>query len=168
MLGRTNIIVLLLIGFFIAGCSSTKVAIQNAIELKGKRIGIGAIDITAAKKSKHHSADTVCACTQQSTQQALMPYLQEAGFKVVNLSAQSSLDFPQSMRAADSLHLDYVLTGVGLVDIVGSSTFMQQLTVKVLSVNTREIVLSGSFSGTSIRPVKAAGKLGEQIVKKMR
>jgi hypothetical protein len=168
VLGRTNIIVLLLIGFFIAGCSSTKVAIQNAIELKGKRIGIGAIDITAAKKSKRHSTDTVCACTQQSTQQALMPYLQEAGFKVVNLSARSSLDFPQSMRAADSLHLDYVLTGVGLVDIVGSSTFMQQLTIKVVSVNTREIVLSGSFSGTSIRPVKAAGKLGEQIAKKMR
>jgi hypothetical protein len=168
MLPRTNIIVLLLIAFFVAGCSSTKVAIPNANELKGKRIGIGAIDITAAKKSKHHSTDTVCACTQQSTQQALMPYLQEAGFKVLNLSAQSSLDFSQSMRAADSLHLDYVLTGVGLVDIVGSSTFMQQLTVKVLSVNTREIVLSGSFTGTSIRPVKAAGKLGEQIAKKMR
>jgi hypothetical protein len=71
------------------------------------------------------------------------------------------------MRVADSAKVDYILTGIGIVDIVGKSTFMDQLTIQIQDMHSGEIVRSASFTGTSTRPVKAAGKIGEQLVKKM-
>ena len=74
------------------------------------------------------------------------------------------------MRISDSAKVDYILTGIGRVSIIGKrkDTFMEQLTIQLQEMNTGEIVSSASFSGTSIRPVKAAGKIGEELVKKMK
>ncbi|HEV8080829.1 MAG TPA: hypothetical protein VGP43_08960 [Chitinophagaceae bacterium] len=72
------------------------------------------------------------------------------------------------MRVADSAKVDYILTGIGEVHIIGTSTFMEQLTIQLQDMNSGEIAASASFSGTSTRPVKAAGKIGEQLIKKMK
>ncbi len=72
------------------------------------------------------------------------------------------------MRVADSAKVDYILTGLGVVHIVGTSTFMEQLTIQLQDMNSGEIAASASFSGTSTRPVKAAAKIGEQLVKKLK
>jgi len=72
------------------------------------------------------------------------------------------------MRVADSAKVDYILTGVGIVQQQGKSTFMEQLTIQLQDMHTGEIVTSASFSGVATRPVKAAGKIGGQLIKKIK
>jgi len=72
------------------------------------------------------------------------------------------------MRIADSVKVDYILTGVGIVQMQGKTPFMHQLTIQLQDMHTGEIVASASFSGVATRPVKAAGKIGEQLVKKIK
>ncbi len=74
------------------------------------------------------------------------------------------------MRIADSAKVDYILTGIGLVDIIGKAktAYMEQLTIQLQDMKTGEISASASFSGVSIRPVKAAAKIGEQLIKKLK
>ncbi len=154
---------------FISSCSSTNVSVNNTLHSKGKSVGIGGIKISAQKKTKPNT-DTVCICTAQSTEQALIPYLQKAGFTVINLAINDRTNSREIMRIADSAKVDYILTGIGLVDIVGKTktAFMEQLTIQIQDMKTGEIAASASFSGVSIRPVKAAAKIGEQLIKKLK
>jgi hypothetical protein len=152
---------------FLYSCSSTNVSVKNNLPVSGKKIGIGGIKLSADRARVN--TDTVCICTAQSTEQALIPYLQQAGFNVIKLPINERGNNREIMRIADSAKVDYILTGIGLVHIIGKKkdTFMEQLTIQVQDMHTGEIVSSASFSGTSVRPVKAAGKIGEQLVKKM-
>ena len=159
---------LLFLVIFACSCSSTKVSVKNNLPAKGKKIGIGGITLSAERRKSN--TDTVCICTAQSTEQALIPYLQQVGFTVIKLPVNDRRNSREIMRIADSAKVDYILTGIGRVSIIGKrkDTFMEQLTIQLQEMNTGEIVSSASFSGTSIRPVKAAGKIGEELVKKMK
>jgi hypothetical protein len=159
---------LILLIIFITGCSSSKVSVKNSLQAKGKKIGIGPIKITAQKKSNKQNTDTVCICTAQSTEKAFIPYLQQAGFSVIDLPINDRTNNREIMRVADSAKVDYILTGLGVVHIIGTSTFMEQLTIQLQDMYSGEIAASASFSGSSTRPVKAAGKIGEQLIKKMK
>ncbi|MBA3674859.1 MAG: hypothetical protein H0W75_07870 [Chitinophagaceae bacterium] len=161
---------LILLITFISGCSSSNVSVKDSLQSKGKKIGIGPIKITAQKKSNKQNTDTVCICTAQSTEKAFIPYLQQAGFSVIDLPINDRTNNREIMRVADSAKVDYILTGIGIVDIVGKSktAYMEQLTIQLQDMNSGEIAASASFSGTSTRPVKAAGKIGEQLIKKMK
>lgn len=161
-----NIYLLFII--FLHACSSTNVSIKNTLQPNGKKIGVGGIKLTP-ERSKGNT-DTVCICTAQSTEQALIPYLQQAGFNVIKLPINERGNNKEIMRIADSAKVDYILTGIGVVDIVGKSktAFMEQLTIQLQDMHTGEIVTSASFSGMATRPVKAAGKIGEQLVKKIK
>ncbi len=152
------------------GCSSTNISVKNNFQASGKKIGIGGIKITAQKKANKSGIDTVCICTAQSTEQALISYLQQAGFRVIDLPINDRDNKKEIMRIADSAKVDYILTGIGVVDIYGKSktTFMQQLTIQIQEMQTGEIITSASFTGTSVHPVKAAAKIGEQLVKKIK
>ena len=158
---------LILLIWFFTSCSSTHVTVQKPESFKNKRIAVANIEITAIRKSNKKSTDTVCACTGQSIQQAFLPHLQQAGFTVINLPINQQTDILQAVKMADSLNIDYVLAGAGQVNIVGTSTFVEQLSVKIIETKTAEIIMSGSFTGTSIRAVKAANKIGEEMVKKI-
>ncbi|HEY8689007.1 MAG TPA: hypothetical protein VIM07_07220 [Chitinophagaceae bacterium] len=156
----------LLLIIFLYSCSSTNVSVKNNLQPNGKKIGIGTIKITA-QKSKHNT-DTVCICTAQSTEKAFIPYLQQAGFSVIDLPINDRTNNREIMRVADSAKVDYILTGVGIVQQQGKSTFMEQLTIQLQDMHTGEIVTSASFSGVATRPVKAAGKIGGQLIKKIK
>ena len=162
---KSNLLLLLI--WFITSCSTTNVTVQKPSAFKNKKIAVANIEVTAVKKSNRKSTDTVCACTAQSIQQAFLPHLQQAGFTVINIPINQSTDILEAVKIAESLQVDYVLAGAGQVDIVGKSTFMEQLTVKIMSTKTGEVLMSGSFTGTSIRPVNAANKIGEEMVKKI-
>ncbi|MES2777075.1 MAG: hypothetical protein V4722_23055 [Bacteroidota bacterium] len=148
---------------------TTKAFVQKPAELKGKKIGIGPIKIEATKKGgKLATKDTICLCIGQSAGEAFQPYLQEAGFRVVNLYLKEIMDVNQAYLAADSLQVDYILFGSGTADIQGKYTYMDQLTVKLVNVKTREVVVSGSFTGSATSPIKAAGKIGKKILQQMK
>ncbi len=148
---------------------TTKAYVQKPAELKGKKVGIGNIKITATKKrNRLPSQDTICLCIGQSVGEAMQPYLQQAGFSVTNLFLKENMDIAQLYSSADSLQMDYILMGLGTVDIVGKSTFINQMTIKLVDIKIREIVISGFFTGTATSPVKAAGKIGKKILQQMK
>jgi hypothetical protein len=152
-------LVLFFLVIFIYSCSSTNEAVKN-LEPKGKKVGIGVIKLSAPQKSKRNT-DTVCICTRQSTGKALIPYLQQAGFSVIGLPINDRANSTEIRRIADSAKIDYILSGVGVVHIIGKrkDTFMEQLIIQVRDVATGEIVISSSFSATSIGLLKQLLKL---------
>jgi len=150
-------------------CSTSKAYVQNPLELKGKKIGIGSFEIGAAKKGKGvDSNDTVCVCVGQSVTEALSPYLQQSGMRVVNLSNNAKMDVSEAYSRADSLGADYILFGSGIIHYYGKSTYADELTIKLVNTKTREVVLTASYTGGVASPVKAAGKMGEKILQQMK
>ena len=109
------------LNFFISACSSTNMSTKHNLQSKGKKIGIGTIKITAQKKANKPNTDTVCICTSQSTEKAFIPYLQQAGFSVIDLPIIDRLNNNEIMRIADSVKVDYILTGVGIVQMQGKT-----------------------------------------------
>ena len=154
--------------FGVIGCT-TNLEMQSAKELKGKRIGVQLISIknTNLPRKKLTGTDTICTCISQSATEAMYPFLQQAGFVVVPLSVGEKTSIYKSVQVADSLKLDYILSGNGIVEFTGSSPFMHQLTVNAINVKTGAVQFSGSFSGAAVSPVQAAARIGKQIVKKM-
>ena len=158
---------LLLLVTILAGCSSSNIAVQETPIPQGKTIGLGYFNMQLEKKKKHNT-DSVCYCIGKTIQTALIPYLQKAHFKVIDLPIpEKATDF-QAAMVADSMHVDYLLTAVGLVNLVGNSSFVEALSLKAVELKSGEVAFSGAFSGTSIRPVKAAGKIGQEIVAKIK
>lgn len=152
---------------FFASCSSTNVSVTDTLKPDGKKVGIATLEIVERKKGNNFKSDSVCTCIAQSINHALIPYLQQAGFTVFNLNANERT--PDSLiTLISSLNLDYTVTGTGIVHSLGKSTFVDQLSVQLQSLKTGEVIASASFSGTSIRPARAAQKIGEGLVKKIK
>lgn len=148
---------------FLVACSSSKVTVQQKIVTVNKRIAIGNIDIQSLQKSTARR-DTLCACIPKQIKQLFIPYLQQAGFIVIDLPADKNESQSRFIEKADSLHLDYILSGTGLVNTVGSSVFVEQMTVKIADLKTGEIAVSSSFSGVSTRPKKAVDNIGKKML----
>ncbi|MCX6206021.1 MAG: hypothetical protein NTZ19_07200 [Bacteroidetes bacterium] len=146
---------------------STRVQIQDANEFKGKRVGVQLINISNLNlpKKQKTGTDTICACISQSTTDAIYPFLQQSGLTVIPLNLSSKANIFEVVHTADSLKLDYVFVGTGIVNFEGSSPFMHELTVKLIKVKTGEAKLSGSFTGAGVGPVKAMSRIGKKMVK---
>lgn len=149
----------------LAGCSSATVSVQKDAAVKGKKIGIGTITLESVKKKR--SSDTICTCIAQNTRELFIPYLQQAGFTVINLSLPAKPTQAEMVILCDSLQLDYLLTGSGMVSIVGNSTFMEELGTKIMAVKTGEVIASASFSAISIRPPRAVKKICNKLIKEL-
>lgn len=146
---------------------STRVQIQDAKELKRKRVGVQLISISNLNlpKKQKTGTDTLCACISQSTTDAIYPFLQQSGLTVIPLNLSSKANIFEVVYKADSLKLDYVFVGNGIVNFTGSTPFMGQLTVTLIKVKTGEAKLSGYFSGPSVSPVQAMARIGKKMVK---
>lgn len=165
-----NISGLLAILFFtsILSCTTT-VQILNPKELKGKRVGVQLINISNLNlpRKQKTGTDTLCSCISQSATNAIYPFLQQSGFIAVPLSMNLKANNFELAKLSDSLKLDYVLSGTGIVRFTGTDPFMQELTIKLINVKSGDVKLSGYFSGSPVRPIPAMKRIGKKIVKKM-
>ena len=153
---------------FFASCSTTEYA-QSAISLKGKRVGIIGFDMTAIKKKQQlNPKDTICFCIGQSISDAVIPSLLKAGLIILPISHDKKVSLEENIAIADSLKLEYLLIGNGRVSIIGQSNFIEQLNVKMINVKSRESHMAASFSGVSIRPIKAGTLVGKKIAKSLK
>jgi hypothetical protein len=156
----------LLAAFSLTSCSSS-VSVQDHVPAKGKKIGIGNFKMQSSRRSDGAKGDTVCACVSQSIQKTLLPYLQQAGFNVITLPLTSKTTAIETLHIADSLQVDYIMTAIGLVNIQGSSTFVRELSVKAVG-QSGEVAFSASFTGVATGAETVAGKIGKQLVKKLK
>ncbi len=165
---RTAQIIMPLIALLVFSCSTT-VQILNPQELKGKKVGVQLLNVSnlnLPKKSKT-GTDTLCSCISQSATNAIYPFLQQSGFIAVPLNLSPKANILEAVEKADSLQLDYVLSGTGIIRFTGTDPFMEQLTIKLISVKTGDIKLSGYFTGSPVRSIPAMERIGKKIVKKM-
>ncbi|MBN9296414.1 MAG: hypothetical protein J0I41_05350 [Filimonas sp.] len=164
---RLTLTLAVIASFFFAGCYSSNISSSRTTPVTGKRIVIGNIYTTNITKPKGNiSQDTLCVCIGQSMQEAFTPYLQEAGFTVITIPITPKMDVLQTMKIADSLGVDYLLTGKADVEAKSyNNVFTRNLTANIINLKSKEVTLKSSFTnGVAVRPIKAAQHLGKKIV----
>jgi hypothetical protein len=142
-------------------CSSTNVSVSPALTTTGKSILIQAFTLKQTNKNPGRNTDSVCTCTGQAIEKAIIPYLQQKGFSVYTLTSPAdSLKLPAN--------IDYVLVGSGSVHMVGSSTFVQGFSVELKNKGDNGTLAAASFTGVSIRAPRAGDKIGKALAAKMK
>ena len=152
-----------------AGCISTSVYVKDATQMHQKRLAITDISINIDRKpGKNAASDTICPCIAQSIRDILTPYFQQAGFTVINIPAGSAMGYSDIKPLTDSMHIDYVFRGTGMVQITGGDYFLHQFSGKIVDLASLETPLTVTQAGTAFRVAKATGKMGAAILKKFR
>ncbi len=155
-------IILLLI--LLNSCATTAY-LPKPVSLSGKRIVLGIIDITRDKSGTTIYNDTVCSCVSKTVGETIYPYLQKAGAVIVQIPYEQKINETQINKIIDSLQVDYVLSGTGLLNRTGKADFMHQLNINLVSRKTNEVILTGSFSGPSVYPAGAANRIGKKMLR---
>ena len=145
---------------------STKTYLSKPGSLAGKRIALEIINIARQKGGKTIYTDSVCVCISQTIAETIYPYLQKAGASIITIPTEQKINESRIYAIADSLHIDYLLSGTGSVERTGKTDFVRELNIKLVSVPTKEIILTGSFSGFSVLPSGAADRIGKKILQK--
>jgi hypothetical protein len=157
----------LLIMLMMYACSSTQVASNKAAQIpRSKTLVILPIAVSNDHKPGQ-AKDTLCACIAKDIEAGFLPHLQRVGFQVLNLQPPSSLSDFQLAAWADSLHVDYFLSGRATVSLVGSSRFMHRLQVQVTHTQDRTILASASMEAVSLDVQKAVTKVGKALEKEL-
>ncbi len=155
--------------FIILICAcSTKTYITNAEKLKGKRVAVAQILLDTERRKDKVKTDTLCHCIAAAAAEAFYPYLQQTGLTVIQLPLTGKPLASTIEHLADSLQLDYIVVGKGIVQFVGKTSFMHDLSLQLVDVRTREVRASGTFSGPSVTPAGAAMRIGKQMVKQIK
>jgi hypothetical protein len=150
------LVVLLLI---LAACSSTNVTVSPSLNPAGKIIYIEPFKLVQQQRKMVANADSVCRCTAQAIERAMIPFLQQKGFTVI--TANDSIKPPP-------VNADFVLTGSGTVHVIGSSTFVESLSLEVKDQPMNGTLAVASFKGVSIRAERAGEKIGGALIMKMK
>ena len=152
---------LFIFAIFLTNCSTVFYA-NKGINFKDKRVGIQRFNII-----KTPTYDKQPEVSRLETE-AFYPYLIEAGFDVYNVQFDESLDMKEVLSKAESLNLDYILTGSELVNMQKSSVFIHNLTVKFVNTRTLKTDLSATFEGPSVRINGVAKRIGKKIVSRVK
>ncbi len=159
---KKNIFLFILFSAAIAGCS-TKAFVARPGSLIGKKIALSSIDLTRMQKGKMIQNDTVCACMGQAVAETVYPYLLKSGATIVMFTDEQRSSMQRMRRAADSLQVDYFLSGSGVAQRTGKVDFMEQLNLRLVSLAGNEIIATGSFSGPGVTAAGAAKRIGEKL-----
>ncbi|MES2372026.1 MAG: hypothetical protein V4557_05560 [Bacteroidota bacterium] len=158
-----NILAVTLLFILLNGCA-TKAFLAQPVSLTGKRIAVGVIDISRDKSGTTIYNDTVCSCISQTVGETLYPYFQKMGAVILKIPYEQRTSEARIHKIADSLQVDYLISGTGLVNRTGKTDFMHQLTINLISRQTQEVFLTGSFSGPGVYPAGAANRVGKKIL----
>ena len=161
-----NILFYIIIVLLLSSCSTIEYAQVNS-SLKNKKVGVYAFEVSLTKKKQKMNTDSVCFCNGQAASESMTPYLIKAGFNVTTMFNNQKITLEKALQQADSLQLDYVLVGNGIIDMQGNSSFMESLNIKLVNVKSKESHMVASFTGVAIRPAKAGMKIGKKIQKRL-
>jgi hypothetical protein len=145
-----------------SGCSSVNTAVSPSFQSAGKKILIRDFLLTQQKKRSKQNTDSIYISTGQAIARSIIPYLQQKGFIVY-----TSTPVDSSSNTSLPGDIDYTLVGSGSVNVVGSSTFVEQFSLELKNNQTQQTLAVANFSGVSIRAQRAGEKLGKAIIKKM-
>jgi hypothetical protein len=147
------------LSLFFFSCSSTNVTVSPALKPQGKVIYIQPIKLTQQQR-KSGNTDSICTCTAQAIERAIIPYLQQKGFTVITSSGDS-------LKSAVPTNADYVLVGSGTVHVFGSSTFVESLSLEIKDKPMNGSLAVAGFTGVSIRANRAGERIGKALIKKI-
>lgn len=149
----------------------TTASISNVKVLSEKRIGIGEIKLSTELNNSRNKVDTLCDCIVSSFSSSLNPFFQKAGLVLIDIPGSRKNTSPTAMnQLIDSLHIDYLLVGNGLVQVEGKKHlyyFMHQLSIQIINLKTREVVAVGDFSGPGVYPEGAVKRICKKLNKRI-
>jgi hypothetical protein len=144
----------------LASCSSTKVTVSPALQPAGKTIYIKPFHLSQQQRKSGGNNDSICTCTAEAIERTIMPFLQQKGFTIIMGSRDSMNSIPATAN--------YILEGSGAVHLVGSSTFVESLSLEIKDNPPNGTLAVASFKGVSVRAERAGGKIGKALTKQMK
>jgi len=162
--------VLVIVSILFYSCHTTA-NVSSGQQLNGKRIGIGEIKLSTELNNSSNTVDTLCDCMVSSVSTSMNPFFQKTGLLLIDIPGSRKNTSPTVMnQLIDSLQIDYMLVGNGLIQIVGKkspSFFMRHLSMQIINVKTREIIAVGDFSGPSVYPDGAIKRICKKLNKRI-
>lgn len=162
--------VLVIVSILFYSCHTTA-NVSNLQQLNGKRIGIGEIKLSTELNNSSNTVDTLCDCMVSSVSTSMNPFFQKTGLLLIDIPGSRKNTSPTVMnQLIDSLQIDYMLVGNGLIQIVGKkspSFFMRHLSMQIINVKTREIIAVSDFSGPSVYPDGAIKRICKKLNKRI-
>ena len=161
---------LVILSFLFYSCHTTA-NLSSGQQLNGKRIGIGEIKLSTELNNSSNSVDTLCDCMVSTVSSSMNPFFQKTGLVLIDIPGSRKNTSPTVMNhLIDSLQIDYLLVGNGLIQVVGKKQqayFMQHFSMQIINVKTREIIAVGDFSGTSVYPEGAFKRICKKLNKRI-
>lgn len=168
---QAGVFILFIITSILCYSCHTTASISNVQILNGKRIGIGEIKLSTDLNNSRNKVDTLCDCIVSSFSSSMNPFFQKTGLILIDIPGSRKNSSPIVMnQLIDSLHIDYLLVGNGLVQVEGKkhlSYFMHQLAIQIINVKTREVVAVGDFSGPGVYPEGAVKRICKKLNKRI-
>lgn len=140
---------------------STVFYVSDNVDLKGKRVGIYKFNLVKSKTYEKLPE------VSRMEAEAFYPYLIRAGFQVYKLQFEENQSIDDAVRMTDSLKLDYLIVGSGLVSYTGKGVFVHNLTVNFVNTTSLKNDLSGTFEGGGVRVEGVAKRLGKMMIKRI-
>jgi hypothetical protein len=168
---QTSCFHLLVISSILFYSCHTTANVSNGQQLNGKRIGIGEIKLSTELNNSSNSVDTLCDCMVSSVSSSMNPFFQKTGLQLIDIPGSRKNTSPIVMnQLIDSLQIDYLLVGNGLINVVGKkspSYFMHHLSMQIINVKTKEIIAVGDFSGPTVYPDGAIKRICKKLNKRI-
>ncbi len=161
---------LILITLMLAACGTGNIYVSRDLKVKGtKKCALAGFlfkDMKGEKDFRHIS---------EEFSDALSIYFLQSGFSVIersridlilkelNLQQTGITNSADAVKVGKLANVRYVVFGTGRLDRTGSSYFLHGVTVKMIDVESGEIVLMASRTGAGERPIEVANKMGYDI-----
>lgn len=166
---QAGVFILLIITSILFYSCHTTANVSSGQHLNGKRIGIGEIKLSTDLNNSKNKVDTLCDCIVSSFSSSMNPFFQKTGLVLIDIPGSRKNTSPIVMnQLIDSLHIDYLLVGNGLVQVEGKKHlyyFMHHLSIQIINVKTREVIAVGDFSGPSVYPEGAVKRVCKKLNK---
>ena len=153
-------------------CGTGNVYVNSSLkEINPKKCAIVGFDFKDEKGVKNipHISDEFS--------DAISVYLLQSGFSVIERSRidlvlkelrlqQSGITgADEAIRVGRLANVRFVVFGTGRLDRTGSEYFLHEVTVKMIDIESGEIVIMASWSGSGVRPIGVANEIGKDIRK---
>lgn len=168
-----NVSFIIIASVFLSACGTGNVYVNSSLRnIQPKKCAIVGFDFRDEKgvKSIPHISDEFS--------DAISVYFLQSGFSVIERSridlVLKELQLQQTgitgaddaIRVGRLANVRYVVFGTGRLDRTGSEYFLHEATVRMIDIESGEIVIMATWSGAGVRPIGVANDLGKDISKK--
>ena len=166
----TLLIIILMLSLLSCG-STSKVWLHQKESFRDSSVAIVGLDMRESMSSKQLST------VSNQISDGIVVYFLQSGFKVIERSRLDVLSKETELQRSGVLSLEnaiklghianvqYVIYGCGNVEFTMGAPFVRDVAIKMVNVETGEVVLVLNWSAVALHLNKVIASIGEEIVK---